>query len=66
MSQHKNPCISGHDIYYFGTLSLGHHLYILSLYDLFKTSGEYTLKRILQFYFIYPKLINPWEGGGGS
>ena len=33
--QHKNPYPGGHEIYNFGRPFLGHHYYLLSLYELF-------------------------------
>ena len=52
MPQHKNPCLGGHEIYNFGRPFLGHHYYILSLFDVCLGEEKKIFKEIMHFYYI--------------
>ena len=53
MSQHKNPCPGGHDIYNFGRPFFCHHYYTLSLSDLCGGVEKKVLKKIMHFHYIW-------------
>ena len=64
--QHNNPCPGGHEIYNFNRPYLGHHYYILSLFDLC-LGVEKICKEIMHFHFMNymdtPQHKNPCPGG---
>ena len=59
--QHKNPYPGGHEIYKFGRPFLGHHYYLLSLYELFvwtmpRSREEDFLKKYINLTLLYLKI----------
>ena len=50
--EHKNLCPWGHEIKNFGRPFLGHHYYILSLYDLCLVEEKKIFKEIMHFPYM--------------
>ena len=50
--EHKNPCPRGHEIYNFGRPFLGHHNYILNLFDLCLGVEKKIFKEIMYYHYV--------------
>ena len=48
--KHKTPCPGGNETYNFSRLFIGHHYYILNLFDLCLGLKEKILKEITHFH----------------